>query len=100
VLASGWQGKSDLKIVIGGEAVDREIVNALISHCSELWNFYGPTETTVWSTAMRLTLSDGPVLIGAPLANNRVYILDGDRQPVAPGGTSTLFIGGESLARG
>ncbi len=100
VLATGWKGKADLKIVSTGEAIDRELANQLAPMCEELWNFYGPTETTVWSSFARMHKEEGPILIGYPVANNRLYILDEHLQPLGVGETGRLFIGGEGLARG
>ena len=100
MLDSGWAGKQDLKIVSGGEAIDRELANRLALMCEELWNFYGPTETTVWSSFARMQVKDGPILIGVPVANNRLYILDEEKQPLGEGQTGRLWIGGEGLACG
>ena len=61
---------------------------------------YGPTETTVWSTCDQLTESEGPLLIGRPIANTRVYILDTHGQPVPVGVPGELYIGGTGVTRG
>ena len=100
VLASGWEGKKDLKIICGGEAIDRELANRLVPMCEELWNFYGPTETTVWSSFARMQVEDGPILVGIPVANNRLYVLNEEKQPLEEGQTGRLWIGGEGLAVG
>lgn len=100
LLLAGWKGSKKLKILIGGEAVPRELVNQLAPLCAELWNMYGPTETTIWSTVGRLTTGEGVVSIGHPIDNTDVYILDAQLQPVPIGLTGELFIGGDGLARG
>ena len=64
-------------------------------------NGYGPTETTVFSSSyetMRDIHRNAP--IGRPVANTRIYILDGHRQPVPVGVTGELHIGGAGVARG
>ncbi len=100
VLAAGWRGKRNLKIVIGGEAVDRDLAGKLMPLCDELWNFYGPTETTVWSTCLRMQPREGPVVIGRPLPGNDIYVLDEKLQPVPVGESGEICIGGDGVARG
>ena len=101
LLASGWKGKMDLKILCGGEALSRELANELLERCDDLWNMYGPTETTIWSTVHRVVGGQtGPVLIGRPIANTQIYILDKDMRPVPVGVPGELYIGGGGLARG
>jgi acyl-CoA synthetase (AMP-forming)/AMP-acid ligase II/acyl carrier protein len=61
---------------------------------------YGPTETTIWSTVNKLEDNEGPVLIGYPIANTQIYILDRHLQPVPVGVPGELYIGGDGLSRG
>lgn len=100
VLAAGWRGKKDLKIIIGGEAVDRDLAGKLLPLCQELWNFYGPTETTVWSSCLRMQPREGPVAIGRPLPGNDIYVLDEKLQLVPAGTSGEICIGGDGVARG
>ncbi len=46
----GWEGKDDLVVLCGGEALPPTLAEALVPKCAALWNMYGPTETTIWST--------------------------------------------------
>ena len=100
LLAAGWAGTPGLRIISTGEALPRGLANQLLSKGAGLWNFYGPTETTVWSTYWRVTSERGPILIGKPLANTAVYILDADLKPLPQGETGELYIGGDGLANG
>jgi amino acid adenylation domain-containing protein len=100
LVESGWAGSPDLTILCGGDRLDRELANKLITRSASVWNMYGPTETTIWSTAERLSLSDGPVTIGQPIANTEIYILDGEGRPQAPGEVGEICIAGAGLARG
>lgn len=100
LLDAGWSGRRDLTILCGGEAMPRELANRLLDRCGALWNMYGPTETTIWSTCARVTPGDGPVPLGAPIANTSLHILDDQWQPVAPGVEGELCIGGDGVARG
>ena len=54
LLAAGWPGSRDLKILCGGEAWPTELADELLSRCKSLWNMYGPTETTIWSSVARV----------------------------------------------
>lgn len=100
LLDSGWEGRSELRIFCGGEALSRPLANTLVNSAAEVWNLYGPTETTVWSTAERIEEGDTAITIGRPIANTSVHLLDANRQPVPAGFTGELWIGGDGLARG
>jgi amino acid adenylation domain-containing protein len=100
LLESGWTGKQDLKILCGGDTLPRELANRLLPKCDVLWNLYGPTETTIWSTLHKVTAGEGLVPIGKPISNTEVYLLDAHGQPVPPGVSGELYIGGDGLAIG
>jgi nonribosomal peptide synthetase DhbF len=95
---SGWKGDRRLKVLCGGEAMDRDLAARLVSTCGSVWNMYGPTETTIWSSLARIESDE--VTIGRPVANTRMYVLNGHREPVPRGAVGELWIGGEGLARG
>ncbi|MFD0891892.1 AMP-binding protein, partial [Streptosporangium algeriense] len=62
-------------------------------------NYYGPTEDTVDTLGADLAESPTPV-VGRPIANTRVYVLDHRLRPVPPGVPGELYIAGAGLARG
>jgi amino acid adenylation domain-containing protein len=97
---SDWPGSPGLKIVVGGEALPRQLADELQS-LGAVWHAYGPTETTVWSSLHELRgSSEGPAPIGGPIANTAFYLLDEQLLPVPVGVPGELYIGGEGLARG
>ena len=102
LLAVGWQGSRELKILCGGEALSEDLAKQLGQHCASLWNMYGPTETTVYSSSELYCrhLSGRTVPIGRPIANTQIYILNQQLQPVPIGVPGELHIGGDGLARG
>ncbi|MEG4800498.1 amino acid adenylation domain-containing protein [Microcoleus sp. ARI1-B5] len=100
LLESGWEGQSPMKILSGGEAMPKELAAQLLTKGTELWNLYGPTETTVWSTVYQVKDPEQRILIGKPIANTDIYILDSLLQPVPVGVAGELHIGGSGLARG
>src|SRR5690606_22061788 len=82
LLDAGWPGSPGLRAFCGGEALSRELADALLPRVAELWNLYGPTETTIWSTLERVMPSPASVGIGRPIANTQVYVLNARQQPV------------------
>ncbi|MEV0974394.1 non-ribosomal peptide synthetase [Microtetraspora glauca] len=84
----------------GGEALPRDLADALLGDGARLWNVYGPTETTVWSTAGRVAPSPAPVDLGEPIGRTSVRILGPDGIPVPAGEAGELHIGGAGVARG
>jgi amino acid adenylation domain-containing protein len=100
LLDAQWSGAPQLKALCGGDTLSRELANELIRRTHELWNLYGPTETTIWSMTARIEDEQGPVLIGKPIANTRVYILDQHHMPVPIGVSGEMYIAGDGVARG
>ena len=97
---ANWKGKRGLKALTGGEPINPPLAEALLERCSELWNMYGPTETTVWSTVLRIDDPSPPVLIGTPIDNTQVYVLDAHKNIAPVGIPGHLFIGGEGVSPG
>lgn len=100
LLEVGWRGKPGLKIISTGEALPRELAERLLPCGSELWNLYGPTETTVYSALCRIESGDGPILVGKPVDNTQIHIVDGHMNLLSAGLPGELLIGGDGLAAG
>ncbi|MEQ8962627.1 MAG: amino acid adenylation domain-containing protein, partial [Coleofasciculus sp. C2-GNP5-27] len=106
LLAAGWQGNAQLKILCGGEPMSRELARQLLERSASLWNMYGPTETTIWSAVHKVESADKPIPIGRPIANTQIYLAHPQQNssdpirfvPVEEPGE--LLIGGVGLARG
>lgn len=93
------------ELVIGGERANLHAVRAVLAAAppARLINAYGPTESTVIATTCELDaarVAEGALPIGRPIANTRVYVLDGAQRPVGVGEPGELYIGGDGLARG
>jgi amino acid adenylation domain-containing protein len=91
--------------VIGGENLSAESLQFWRDAAPQLRliNEYGPTETVVGCCVHEVAADDaraGPVAIGRPIANTELYVLDAQREPVAPGAVGELYIGGAGVARG
>lgn len=99
LIEAGWKRTPGLRALCGGEPMPRELADQLLDRCDEVWNMYGPTETTIWSTVERIERGQ-PILIGRPIANTEVYVLDAQGRPTPIGVPGELVIGGLSVARG
>ncbi|WP_419698194.1 non-ribosomal peptide synthetase [Mucilaginibacter sp. NFX135] len=99
MLEAGWETKFPLRILCGGEALPKDLINKLLARCSELWNMYGPTETTVWSTVKHI-INDEDISIGRPIDNTQVYILDEKLNNFTDGSIGEIYIGGDGVAKG
>ncbi|MBJ8015083.1 non-ribosomal peptide synthetase [Bacillus cereus group sp. N34] len=88
------------EIMVGGEEIPKALLKELQSRTNaKIYNMYGPTETTIWSAVKDLTEAED-VVIGSPIANTYLYILD-DKENLQPiGVTGELYISGEGLAKG
>lgn len=85
-------------LVTAGEPCPRWLVDRWGAG-RRLINAYGPTEAAVCSTTAELSPGD-EVVIGRPIANVAVYILDERAQPVSIGAIGEIYIGGAGVARG
>jgi amino acid adenylation domain-containing protein len=100
LIAAGWIESPQLKILCGGEALSPALARELVQRSQSVWNMYGPTETTIWSTCCRIGDNHAKPLIGQPIANTQIYILDSHQQPVPIGVPGEMYIGGAGVVRG
>lgn len=100
VLDAGWPGNRGLKIFSGGEALPWDLAKELLPRCATLWNLYGPTETAVYSVIHQVALREGTVLVGRPVDNTQIYILDALQLPAPVGVPGEIYIAGAGVARG
>ncbi|HWM91684.1 MAG TPA: amino acid adenylation domain-containing protein [Thermoanaerobaculia bacterium] len=100
---------TDLRFVVfGGEALDLpSLAPWFARHGDEkptLVNMYGITETTVHVTYRPLraedTRGEGRSVIGTPIPDLSLYVLDPWMQPAPVGVPGELVVGGAGLARG
>lgn len=87
-------------ILIGGEAASPALWTDLRGHADLMAvNLYGPTENTVDTLRAAVTVAERPV-VGRPVGNVRVHVLDTRLRPVPVGAVGELCIGGAGLAAG
>lgn len=100
LLEAGFRSRPGFKMLCGGEALPRDLVDRLLEGGGALWNMYGPTETTVWSSCGEVLAGNGPIAIGQPIANTQLHVLDRYDQPAPFGVSGQLHIGGDGVAKG
>ncbi|KID83603.1 polyketide synthase [Metarhizium guizhouense ARSEF 977] len=98
LLESGWKGNPRLsKVICGGEPLSRQLADRLLAAADSVWNVYGPSETTYGSVGR---VGQGDIVVGHPVANGRIYVLDDNMSPVPIGSEGEVYIGGGSVSNG
>jgi amino acid adenylation domain-containing protein len=82
-------------LLVGGDRLKNYVSNNYA-----LYNNYGPTENTVVSTSFCVTGGLVNIPIGAPIFNNRVFIMDRYHRLQPIGVPGEIVVGGDSVARG
>ncbi|MFD1029738.1 amino acid adenylation domain-containing protein, partial [Paraburkholderia sabiae] len=88
---------------LAGEWLTAELIEKIFasSRVQKICNLYAPSETTTYSTLICVRRGDVVVeTIGRPIANTRVYLLDGHGAPVPFGAVGELYVGGAGVVRG
>ena len=95
-------------VILGGEALTfvnlRQWLERHGDQQPQLVNMYGITETTVHVTYRPVTVKDSQSearsLIGTPISDLRLYLLDSQRRPVPTGEVGEIYVGGDGVSRG
>jgi len=88
------------QILIGSEAAPPALWQQLQQYPAlQVTNFYGPTEYTVDAVSASVSESTSPV-IGRPIANTDVYVLDAFLNQVPVGVVGELYLSGHSMTLG
>jgi aspartate racemase len=94
------------QLLVGGEVLSPRHAERMLREVPGccLVNCYGPTENTTFSTFHRVDLADcvcgESIAIGRPVSNTRVYVLDGERQPVPIGVFGEAYLAGDGVMIG
>ncbi|GAA2168995.1 amino acid adenylation domain-containing protein [Actinomadura napierensis] len=95
------------EVLTGGEAGSTAAIRKVLAACpdTEVGNVYGPTEATTYTTVDRQRArlaepSERTALLGRPMDDRRVYVLDRGLRPVPPGVVGEAYIAGAGLGRG
>ncbi len=94
-------------LILGGEASRTEWIEAqrTIAPQCKIFNHYGPTETTVGVLTYEVDREKPlpktqALLLGRPLSNIRIYLLDAHLNPVPIGISGEIYVAGAGVARG
>ena len=95
-------------VVFGGEALNFSALRPWFARHGDrkprLINMYGITETTVHVTYREVVASDAAggerSLIGVPIPDLQLYLLDEKREPVGVDQVGEIYVGGAGVARG
>ncbi len=93
-------------VIFGGEALEMAALQPWFARhgdqSPQLVNMYGITETTVHVTYRPLTTADmkGGSMIGVPIPDLQIYLLDTAGEPVPFGCVGEMYVGGDGLAQG
>jgi amino acid adenylation domain-containing protein len=87
-------------VCLAGEALSVELVKEIygIPSVRKVYDLYGPSETTTYSSWV-LRRPGGHYTVGRPIGNTQIYVLDRNDEPVPPGVTGQIHIGGDGVAR-
>ena len=89
-------------IICGGEQLLKHHVEILktLHKDIRIYNEYGPTETTVGCIVKEIELKDNAILIGKPIANTTIYIVDNFQSLCPIGVKGEIYIAGKGLTNG
>jgi putative pyridoxal-dependent aspartate 1-decarboxylase len=99
LLQQGMNFDSVSVLNMAGEPIPLNYKNALKGKVKEIRNLYGPSEDTTYSTFIRID-KDERELIGKPISNTQIYILNENRDLQPIGVIGEICISGDGLARG
>ena len=86
------------RLYLGGEALPYDLLKSC-RQPEDVYNLYGPTEATVCATVYRFDQGHNKILIGKPIANTQVYIMN-EGALCGVGVPGELCIAGAGVARG
>jgi len=97
LLDAGWKGGPQFKLLTSATGLDARLIDQLCDSSGACWGLFGHPEASVWSTIRRVQPNQTRMLIGEPLANTSLQVLDSALQVAPVGATGELFIGGDGL---
>ncbi len=89
-------------IICGGEQLKKQQVDYVktLNENIRVFNEYGPTETTVGCVVKEIMSEDEKVLIGTPIANTKIHIVNEKEQDCSIGKIGEIYISGLGVSNG
>ncbi|MDP9064506.1 MAG: condensation domain-containing protein, partial [Pseudomonadota bacterium] len=97
LLEAGWVGFPTLKMLCNAAEMPIGLLDQLSSMSGELWSLYGHPETTVCSAVRRVKPKETAALVGVPIANTSLQVIDVMGNPAPVGASGELTIAGDGL---
>ncbi len=97
LIDTGLRAARGLRALSGGGRLSADLADAILERCRVLWNAHGSQATGGYCTLARVQ-RPGPVALGRPIANTRVYVLDAHDQHAPVGVTGDLVVAGDGVA--
>lgn len=101
MIAMDWPADTALRLLLTGADTLHNYARPELPFT--VVNNYGPTECAVVATSGKVAPNAGAGVlppIGRPIAHTQIYLLDERGEPVEPGETGEIYIGGTSVGRG
>jgi len=98
LLEAGWVGYPALKMLCCAMELPLALLDRLAGMSGELWALYGHPEATIWSAVHRLKPKQPATIVGLPIANTALFVLDAKHQIAAVGATGELMVAGDGLS--
>jgi len=89
-------------VVLAGEKSGADLIKLSTEKAPHilLYNEYGPTEATVTASGYDGISETATTIIGTPIANTHIYMVDKNLKPVPPGISGELCIAGPGVSPG
>lgn len=98
LLGAGWIGIPALKMLCSVRDLTPFIRARLAAVGGELWSVHGRTQSGIWSALHQKKTPHDTAVIGGPVSNSTLYVLDSARQITPVGAVGEIYVGGEGVS--
>jgi amino acid adenylation domain-containing protein len=98
LLATGWEGKPQLKAVCTVSAPPPTLATELTQRGASVWSLHGADDSAVIATIGQIDRPEDGVHSGHALPNTHAWILDAQQRPSPVGAIGELHLSGDTLS--